>query len=174
MQSTVSLPLKLIELRAVAPADDDRLNPHPPQWCSTHGPTETEAPLLLGGPTPHTGYVLGCRGLVREHLVPRVQGAGLPRRGPTCAGCADGHRSSQRHSNLQSIHFSCVPAGPGGGGRGVGARGVGAGPGPRQPIWDPSGGCVIFPLSASANLGATARRQSSMCVSLVITRGASA
>ena len=34
MQSTVSLPLKLIELRAVAPADDDRLNPHAPQWCS--------------------------------------------------------------------------------------------------------------------------------------------
>jgi hypothetical protein len=36
MQSTVSLPLKLmhIELRAVAPADDDRLNPRPPQWCS--------------------------------------------------------------------------------------------------------------------------------------------
>jgi hypothetical protein len=26
--------MKLIELRAVAPADDDRLNPHPPQWCS--------------------------------------------------------------------------------------------------------------------------------------------
>jgi hypothetical protein len=34
MQSTVSLPLELIELRAVAPADDDRLNPHPPQCCS--------------------------------------------------------------------------------------------------------------------------------------------
>ena len=34
MQSTVSLPLELIELRAVAPADDDRLNPHAPQWCS--------------------------------------------------------------------------------------------------------------------------------------------
>jgi hypothetical protein len=34
MQSTVSLPLELIELSAVAPADDDRLNPHPPQWCS--------------------------------------------------------------------------------------------------------------------------------------------
>jgi hypothetical protein len=34
MQSTVSLPLKLIELRAVAPADDERLTPHPPQWCS--------------------------------------------------------------------------------------------------------------------------------------------
>jgi hypothetical protein len=34
MQSTVSLPLKLIELRAVAPADDDRLHPRAPQWCS--------------------------------------------------------------------------------------------------------------------------------------------
>jgi hypothetical protein len=31
-------------------------------------------------------WVLGCRGLVREHLVPRVQGAGLPRRGTTCQG----------------------------------------------------------------------------------------
>ena len=36
---------------------------------------------------PDTSYwVLGCRGLVREHLVPRVQGAGLPRRGTTCQG----------------------------------------------------------------------------------------
>jgi hypothetical protein len=36
---------------------------------------------------PDTSYwVLGCRGLVREHLVPHVQGEGLPRRGTTCQG----------------------------------------------------------------------------------------
>ena len=43
---------------------------------------ETEAPLLLGGPrhlTPH--WALGCRGLVRDPLVPRVQGVGF-RDGP--------------------------------------------------------------------------------------------
>jgi hypothetical protein len=51
--------------------------------------------LLLDGPTP-SYWALGCRGLVREHLVPRVQGAGLSRRAPTCAGCADGHRSSSK------------------------------------------------------------------------------
>jgi hypothetical protein len=36
---------------------------------------------------PDTSYwVLGCRGLVREHLVPHVQAAELPRRGTTCQG----------------------------------------------------------------------------------------
>jgi hypothetical protein len=43
---------------------------------------------------------------------------GAPR---ACAGCADGHRSSQRQRDLQSIQFSCAPAGPG----------VGPGVGPR-------------------------------------------
>jgi hypothetical protein len=64
---------------------------------------------------PHTGYWAVVGLLVREHLVPRVQGAGLPRRGPTCAGCADGHRSSQRHIEICNQYIFLCPAGPGAG-----------------------------------------------------------
>jgi hypothetical protein len=40
-----------------------------------------------------------------------TEGAGLPRRGPACAGCADGHRS-QRHRGSAINNFSCAPPGP--------------------------------------------------------------
>jgi hypothetical protein len=66
---------------------------------------------------PDTSYwVLGCRGLVREHLVPHVQGAGLLRRGTTCQGVPTAIAPLKDLENLQSIHFSCSlrpPAGPG-------------------------------------------------------------
>jgi hypothetical protein len=70
---------------------------------------------------PDTSYwvALGWRGLVREHLGPRVQGGGLPRRGTTCVCRVCRWPSllstlnSERHRDLQSIHFSCAPAGPG-------------------------------------------------------------
>jgi hypothetical protein len=57
---------------------------------------------------PDTSYwVLGCRGLVREHLVPHVQGAGLLRRGTTCQGVPTAIAPLKDLENLQSIHFSC-------------------------------------------------------------------
>ena len=63
---------------------------------------------------PDTSYwVLGCRGLVREHLVPHVQGAGLLRRGTTCQGVPTAIAPLKDLENLQSIHFSCAPPGPG-------------------------------------------------------------
>jgi hypothetical protein len=90
---------------------------------------------------PDTAYwVLGCRGLVREHLVPRVQGAGLPRRGPTrVQGVPTAIAPLKDISNLQSMFF-LVPCGPWGGSGG--GSGGGPCPVPRQPIWDPIGGCV--------------------------------
>jgi hypothetical protein len=70
------------------------------------GHTETEAPLLLDGPTPHTGYwavvslytstsclVYRARGF--RDGAPRVQGAA---RRPSLLKDIE---------NLQSIHFSC-------------------------------------------------------------------
>ena len=57
---------------------------------------------------PDTSYwVLGCRGLVREHLVPHVQGAGLLRRGTTCQGVPTAIAPLKDLENLQSIYFSC-------------------------------------------------------------------
>jgi hypothetical protein len=97
---------------------------------------------------PGTSYwVLGCRGLVREHLVPHVQDAGLPRRGTTCQGVPTAIAPLKDLENLQSIHFSCslrVRGWVRGWVRG--GSGVGPGPVPRGPIWDPIGGCaaVIF------------------------------
>jgi hypothetical protein len=67
---------------------------------------------------PDTSYwVLGCRGLVREHLVPRVQGlvvqgAGLPRRGTTCAGCRATAIAPQRHRESAINTFFLWPPGP--------------------------------------------------------------
>jgi hypothetical protein len=80
---------------------------------STHGPTETEAPLLLDGPTHHTGYwavvglyastsflVYRARGF--RDGTPRVQGV------PTAI--------APLIENLQSVHFSLsLRAGPGAG-----------------------------------------------------------
>ena len=89
---------------------------------------------------PDTSYwVLGCRGLVREHLVPHVQGAGLLRRGTTCQGVPTAIAPLKDLENLQSIHFSCSLRA-----RGWvrGGSGVGPGPGPRQRLWDPIGGCA--------------------------------
>jgi hypothetical protein len=61
-------------------------------------------------------WVLGCSGLVREHGGPRASctGRGASETGHhVCRVPRDGHRS-QRHRE-SAIHFSCVPAGPGGG-----------------------------------------------------------
>jgi hypothetical protein len=62
--------------------------------------------------------------------VPRVQGVGVPRRGPTCAGCADVHRSSQISTTRQSIQIFSL-----------GARG----PLVLGPLWGDYGGCDLRP-----------------------------
>jgi hypothetical protein len=77
-------------------------------------------PLLLDGPTPHTGYCLGCRGLVHEHLVPRCTGRGASETGHHVSGCTDGHRAPlkdlEKFCNQYIFRFPCGP----GGGSGVG------------------------------------------------------
>ena len=65
---------------------------------------------------PDTSYwVLGCRGLVREHLVPRVQGAGLPRRGTTCQGVPTAIAPLKDLENFCNQYIFLFPCGPGGG-----------------------------------------------------------
>jgi hypothetical protein len=73
---------------------------------------ETEAPLLLGGPrhlTPH--WALGCRGLVRDPLVPRVQGVGFRDGPPRVQGGVPAFIAPlQIFTMMQSIqNFSPVP-----------------------------------------------------------------
>jgi hypothetical protein len=113
MQSTVSLPLKLIELRAVAPApaDDDRLNPHPPQWCSFSFCLSVVVDDLLVQRTGLQRWKRRCFSTAR-HLIlgiglswactctrpPRASytGCGASETGPHVCRCVDGHRSSQK------------------------------------------------------------------------------
>ena len=65
---------------------------------------------------PDTSYwVLGCRGLVREHLVPHVQGAGLLRRGTTCQGVPTAIAPLKDLENFCNQYVFLFPCGPGGG-----------------------------------------------------------